>query len=987
MHRRHRALPLPLPVLLVLLVLLLCGFTSAQNNLTLETRPAAPGTTDVDLLVTLDHVEAAGVGGFSFGLDHDEVQLTVTDLRYVGPPVVNTASFVLVDIEVGFSTIGVILFDGIGVLTLLPPGSYTVAEATYDVSLGAVVGTSTVMFAAVGTPPISIEYSTPGGPVVPTTTPGGIDVLAIPQTGTVPTNQLWLPNSGATTVSVVDSGTSTVLDTPDGAPGSTPNAVAMGRNGVVWTTYSGSNEVVRFDSNTGAPFGLTAASPRIAVGVAPSAIAIDPFDNAWVANRTDHTLTKLGAAGETLLGGGGFAGGPVAVPPGGSVSLRGIASDALGNIWIASGDGDQLHKFNNGGALALTVDLGTGAGAYGVAVDRDGFVWVTLSALNEVRRYANDGTLSEAAYPVPGATPEGIAIRGRNTAWVAGPGILHRIEPGGMGPPTIACFTGVPDPSGVAVANDGSIWFTDSTGNNATKFDDAGVPLGASVSLGTTPEFLGDASGYILANVLFPNEDFDADGVENASECDAGSNPYDATSMPAVPPVEDLTCSAVFSGVGTDWTVTLTWTIPTGASYSSIEIFRDGVSQGMTPLATDTSFVQTVSVDGDYTYTVTAAIFFPTADAECGVTVGPGNFLAEHPVGVGGPATNLLDITVNPAPLAGQPTYYVTESGTNQVLALDDAYNEIGTIPSPFAAGLPLTGIAYAACSTCGNGGAIFVGTGTATTQAMVQELELDGTPIGSPRLLRTPGGNPIIARIGALAAVEDFDNPGNVILFVSVPDTCDGFVFEFSSGSSDASQPLSFVHPGAGLNAFGLSGIAVPIGGDFGSILGGNIQLMGQDPCEVSFEIIEYNLTPGAGTGGMASLTPVGTPIPLDGIPDESVFGGFATNGPELSVTGVATSVIYELDIRRLFIRGDSNNDGTLNIADAVAILNFLFSGGLAVDPNCTEAADANGDGSVNIADAVYVLSHLFSMGAPPPAPFPEPGFDDVDNNLQCVE
>ena len=56
----------------------------------------------------------------------------------------------------------------------------------------------------------------------------------------------------------------------------------------------------------------------------------------------------------------------------------------------------------------------------------------------------------------------------------------------------------------------------------------------------------------------------------------------------------------------------------------------------------------------------------------------------------------------------------------------------------------------------------------------------------------------------------------------------------------------------------------------------------------------------------------------------------------------------------------GDTNNDGALNIADAVNVLTYLFGGGS--QPPCLKAADVNDDDGVNIADAVAILSYLFS-------------------------
>ena len=83
------------------------------------------------------------------------------------------------------------------------------------------------------------------------------------------------------------------------------------------------------------------------------------------------------------------------------------------------------------------------------------------------------------------------------------------------------------------------------------------------------------------------------------------------------------------------------------------------------------------------------------------------------------------------------------------------------------------------------------------------------------------------------------------------------------------------------------------------------------------------------------------------------------------------------------LFVRGDTNGDSSLNIADAISVLGYLFSS----DPaTCLDAYDGNDDGSVNIADAISLLDFIFSQGSPPPAPFPSPGIDPTADPLDCA-
>ncbi len=73
-------------------------------------------------------------------------------------------------------------------------------------------------------------------------------------------------------------------------------------------------------------------------------------------------------------------------------------------------------------------------------------------------------------------------------------------------------------------------------------------------------------------------------------------------------------------------------------------------------------------------------------------------------------------------------------------------------------------------------------------------------------------------------------------------------------------------------------------------------------------------------------------------------------------------------------FIRGDVNVDDSVNIADAVTVLSYLFGG---LDISCQDAADTNDDGSINIADAVKLLSYLFAGGDALPPPFDSCGVD----------
>ncbi|MEC9353195.1 MAG: hypothetical protein VYD81_07765 [Planctomycetota bacterium] len=76
------------------------------------------------------------------------------------------------------------------------------------------------------------------------------------------------------------------------------------------------------------------------------------------------------------------------------------------------------------------------------------------------------------------------------------------------------------------------------------------------------------------------------------------------------------------------------------------------------------------------------------------------------------------------------------------------------------------------------------------------------------------------------------------------------------------------------------------------------------------------------------------------------------------------------------LFLRGDVDDNGFVNLTDAVSLLLYLFQQGN--EPNCTDSTDIDDNGFVNLTDGVSLLNHLFRAGPAPQAPgFLECGVD----------
>ncbi|MGQ9591721.1 MAG: hypothetical protein ACUVYA_15665 [Planctomycetota bacterium] len=84
-------------------------------------------------------------------------------------------------------------------------------------------------------------------------------------------------------------------------------------------------------------------------------------------------------------------------------------------------------------------------------------------------------------------------------------------------------------------------------------------------------------------------------------------------------------------------------------------------------------------------------------------------------------------------------------------------------------------------------------------------------------------------------------------------------------------------------------------------------------------------------------------------------------------------------------FVRGDANRDGAVDVADAVALILWLFAA--SVEPPCLDSLDADDSGAIDITDAVHLLRYLFLAGPPPRSPFPDSGPDPTpDDPYGCA-
>ena len=163
--------------------------------------------------------------------------------------------------------------------------------------------------------------------------------------------------------------------------------------------------------------------------------------------------------------------------------------------------------------------------------------------------------------------------------------------------------------------------------------------------------------------------------------------------------------------------------------------------------------------------------------------------------------------------------------------------------------------------------------------------------------------------------------------------------------------------------------GQTVPQTSDFLKIGGIDVQVSENAPCDTCLAVQFCDFANGSNSIPIQNIVVVN---------NESI-GDFETQDCNICVVGVPE-----------FIRGDCNGDVQVDIGDPATVLAQQFQG---FPVPCLDACDANDDGKINLADAVYLLNYLFDSGLVPPPPSPSPmpsaadqGPDPTDDDLDCA-
>jgi phospholipase C len=261
-----------------------------------------------------------------------------------------------------------------------------------------------------------------------------------------------------------------------------PYGVAIGRDGDVWVTDTGHDQIAEFT-----PSGHLVASFGGGLDQ-PEGIAAGAAGDVWVADTGHDRVVEFSPAGRVLATFGTAGSGPGQLD-----QPIALAVSASGHVWVADQGNSRVEEFSASGRYLASISVPTPAG---VALDGSGDVWVSspsYAAGNAVyefsaagRRLLSFGT-TQAGYGDLGDTG-GIAIGPAGRVYVAQPdyGWVSVFSRGGtfyteFGLRSDPAQAGqdLEFPQGLAVTATGQVWVADSGNDRIAEFGPATPPASA----------------------------------------------------------------------------------------------------------------------------------------------------------------------------------------------------------------------------------------------------------------------------------------------------------------------------------------------------------------------------------------------------------------------------------------------------------------------------------------------------------------------------
>ena len=242
-----------------------------------------------------------------------------------------------------------------------------------------------------------------------------------------PSGNLWVASNGSIveySASQLKSGSPTPAVTLAGSSVSSPEGLAFDASGNLWVANAGNSTVIELAATQLATSG--SPTPPIVISAPGSALtrpiglAFDAFGDLWVSNSTPNTVVEYTPVQISVTG----DPAPAIVLSGVAMSISSpqfLAFDAMGNLWVANGQGlttftvaafspDQISAGSGHPVPAIALSSFTNSDPpAGLAFDASGNLWV--STINSLVEF-DASLITATGAPAPTVTITGSALSG-----------------------------------------------------------------------------------------------------------------------------------------------------------------------------------------------------------------------------------------------------------------------------------------------------------------------------------------------------------------------------------------------------------------------------------------------------------------------------------------------------------------------------------------------------------------------------------------------
>jgi sugar lactone lactonase YvrE len=296
--------------------------------------------------------------------------------------------------------------------------------------------------------------------------------------------QFGLTGVGSGPQVVIDGGLQTAFATNATAGLGAPGQITVAQSGTVYIADPANNRIVVEPAGGG-------AQTTVGTGLSgPKGVAVDAAGNVYIADTGNNRVVKVAAVGgaQTVLGGIAAVGVP-AYPAMTFKAPSAVALDPQGNLYVADTGNSRIVEISPFGKFAPAVLLQypgapTLTTPVGIAVDSSGNIYVADSSIGTgiVKILPGGGDLQPTvattnlppeAYLVgfgsaPNGNPSGVAVDAAGDLYVSD-SVLNIVEfisgsTGAAATPYALSFTGMSAPGSVALDSQGNVYVAD-TGN------------------------------------------------------------------------------------------------------------------------------------------------------------------------------------------------------------------------------------------------------------------------------------------------------------------------------------------------------------------------------------------------------------------------------------------------------------------------------------------------------------------------------------------